>query len=156
MTEAIWQKPEIITWNQLLLNSYKKLLGSELIERQGTPEAQAKELFFAPFVVASHGREADPIYNYGNQVLLDLWERDWEDLLKMPSRLSAEPILREERQKILEATATQGYFKDYQCMRISRTGKRYQIADITLWNILDEPGNYCGQAATFSQWSLIS
>ena len=51
MTEAIWQKPEIITWNQLLLNSYKKLLGSELIERQGTPEAQAKELFFAPFVV---------------------------------------------------------------------------------------------------------
>ena len=156
MTEAIWQKPEIIIWNQLLLDSYKKLLGSELIPRQGTPEEQAKTLFFAPFVVASHGRESDPIYNYGNQVLLDLWERDWEDLRKMPSRLSAEPILREERQRILEATGTQGYFKDYQCVRISRTGKRYKIADVTLWNILDELGNYCGQAATFSQWCLIS
>jgi hypothetical protein len=155
MTKEIWKQPEIIAWSQLLLDSYKKLLGGELIERKGTAEDQAKAIFFAPFVVASHGTEADPIHNYGNQVLLELWERDWQDLLKMPSRLSAEPILQEERQRILEATATQGYLKNYQCVRISRTGKRYKIADVTLWNILDEQGKYCGQAATFSQWSLI-
>jgi hypothetical protein len=155
MNEEVWKQPEIITWSQLLLDSYQKLLGGELIARKGTPQEQAKALFFVPFVVASHGTEADPIYNYGNQVLLDLWERDWQDLLQMPSRLSAEPILQEERQRILEATATQGYLKSYQCVRISRTGKRYKIADVTLWNVLDEQGKYCGQAATFSQWSLI-
>jgi hypothetical protein len=40
-------------------------------------------------------------------------------------------------------------------VRISRTGKLYKIADVTLWNVLNEQGDYCGQAATFSQWLLI-
>ncbi len=91
MPEEVWRQPEIIIWSQLLLDSYEKLLGHQLIERKANTEEQAKALFFAPFVVASHGTEADPIYNYGNQVLLDLWERGWDDLTKTPSRLSAEP-----------------------------------------------------------------
>lgn len=155
MTKEIWKKPEIINWSQLLLDSYKRLLGHELIEREGTAEDQAKKLFLAPFVIVSHGTEADPIYNYGNQVLLDLWERDWDDLTKTPSRLSAEPILRRERQIILEKSAAQGYLENYQCVRISRTGKRYKIEDVTLWNVLDKQGKYCGQAATFSKWSIF-
>ena len=155
MTKEIWKRPEIINWSQLLLDSYKRLLGHELIEREGAAEEQAKELFLAPFVVASHGTEADPIYNYGNQVILDLWERNWDDLTRTPSRLSAEPILREERQMILEKSATQGYLKHYQCVRISRTGKRYKIEDVTLWNVLNEQGKYCGQAATFSKWFAL-
>lgn len=155
MNQEIWKQPEIVAWSQCLLDSYKNLLGSELIDRTGTFQEQAKALFFAPFVVLSHGTETDPIYNYGNQIALALWERDWTDLLKMPSRLSAEQILQEERQRILEATVTQGYLKDYQCVRISRTGKRYKIADVTLWNVIDSQGKYCGQSATFSQWSFL-
>ena len=155
MTKEIWKNQEIINWSQLVLDSYNRLLGHELIERKGTAEEQAQKLFLAPFVVASHGTEADPIYNYGNQLLLDLWERSWDELIKTPSRLSAEPILREERQMILQKSAAQGYLKNYQCVRISRTGKRYKIEDITLWNVLDKQGKYCGQAATFSQWSIL-
>ncbi len=155
MPEEVWRQPEVIIWSQLLLDSYEKLLEHQLIERKGNAEEQAKALFFAPFVVVSHGKEADPIFNYGNQVLLDLWERGWDDLTKTPSRLSAEPILREERQRILETTATQGYLENYQCVRISRTGKRYKIEDMTLWNVLDNRDKYCGQAATFSQWSVL-
>jgi hypothetical protein len=158
MSEAIWKQPEIIRWSQLLLESYEKLLGHPLIETTGNAEERAKMLFLAPFVVASHGTETDPtdpIYNYGNQIALDLWERDWEDFTKTPSRLSAEPILREERQSILEKAATQGYLENYQCVRISRTGKRYKIEDVTLWNVQDEQGKYCGQAATFSRWYLL-
>ncbi|NES81244.1 MAG: MEKHLA domain-containing protein [Moorea sp. SIO2B7] len=155
MTKEIWQQPEIITWNQLLLDSYKKLIGHDLIERTGNAEEEAKELFFSPFAVLSHGIEADPIYNYGNQVILDLWERSWDDLIKTPSRLSAEPMLREERQKILEKTTTQGYLKNYQGVRISRTGKQYKIEDVTIWNVLDYQGKYCGQTATFSKWSIL-
>jgi hypothetical protein len=156
MLKEPWKQSKIITWSQLLLDNYQNFLGHELIERKGNPEEQAKALFFAPFAVASHGTEADPIYNYGNKVILDLWERSWDEMIKTPSRLSAEPILREERQKILEKTTTQGYLKNYQCMRISRNGQRYKIEDITIWNLQNSQGNYCGQAATFSNWSVLN
>jgi hypothetical protein len=156
MNQIIWQQSQVVSWCQLLLNSYSHFLGKELIERQETPEAQSQLLFESSFVVLSHGNEADPIYNYGNQIALDLWEINWENLIKMPSRLSAEQVLREEREKVLAITAKQGYITDYQCIRISKQGKRYQINDITIWNILDQTGNYLGQGATFSQWSRIN
>ena len=156
MTQEIWKAATIIDWSQRLLSSYRKLLKQELIERTGNPQEEAERLFFAPFVVASHGIGSDPIYNYGNKILLELWERNWQQLTSMPSRLSAEKILREERQKILEATSQQGYLRNYQCIRISRTGKRYKINDITLWNIIDDQGSLYGQAATFSDWILLN
>lgn len=156
MLKEPWKQSTIITWSQLLLDNYQNLLGHELIERKGNSEEQAKALFFSPFAVASHGTEADPIYNYGNQVILDLWERNWDEFVQTPSRLSAEPILREERQKILDKTTTQGYLKNYQCVRISRNGQRYKIEDIIIWNLQDDQGKYCGQAATFSNWSVLN
>jgi hypothetical protein len=155
MSQLIWKQPQIINWCQLLLNSYHHFLGKDLIERKGTPEEQSQLVFESPFVVLSHGNEVDPIYNYANQMGLDLWEISWEDLIKMPSRLSAETILREEREQILNATAKHGYFTNYQCIRISKGGKRYQIKGLDLWNILDQEGVYLGQAATFSQWEII-
>ncbi|MGB3404303.1 MAG: MEKHLA domain-containing protein [Microcoleaceae cyanobacterium] len=156
MIKEPWKQPKIITWSQIILDNYRNSLGDELIERKGNTEEQAKALFFTPFAVASHGTEADPIYNYGNQVILDLWERSWDEMIKTPSRLSAEPNLREERQNSLDQTTSQGYLKNYQCVRISRTGQRYKIEDITIWNLEDEQGNYCGQAATFSNWSVLN
>ena len=155
MAQEIWKASKVIDWSQRLLNSYQQLFKQELIARTGNPEEESERLFFAPFVVASHGTEEDPIYNYGNKVLLELWERNWEQLTSMPSRLSAETILREERQQILAATSKQGFLENYQCIRISRTGKRYKIDDITLWNITDNHGSFCGQAATFSRWTLL-
>ena len=59
---------------QLLLDSFARLLGRELIARAGTAAEQAERLFQAPFVVVSHGTEADPILNYGNAAALALWE----------------------------------------------------------------------------------
>ena len=156
MAQEIWETATVIDWSQRLLNSYQKLLKRELIHRTSNPQEESERLFLAPFVVASHGIDSDPIYNYGNKVLLELWERDWQQLTSMPSRLSAEKILREERQQILEATSQHGYLKNYQCIRISRTGKRYKINDITLWNVIDDQGSFCGQAATFSQWTVLN
>ncbi len=156
MNQEIWQNLEIINWTQVLLNSYQKLLKKELIDRDLSLEEQAKRLFFAPFTVFSHGIESDPIYNYGNKIGLQLWERNWDELTTMPSRLSAEIILREERQKILEETNLKGFLENFQGIRISKTGKRYQINDFTLWNLIDENNQYCGQGATFSQWILLN
>ena len=87
-----WADPAIIRWNQLLLDSFRRWLGRDLIERKGSPEEQAKTLYQAPFVVVSHGMESDPILNYGNKIALDLWELDWERFIMTPSRLTAEPV----------------------------------------------------------------
>ena len=155
MTE-IWQQEEIINWSQIILNSYQKLLGKELIERKGDKLNQAKTLFYAPFMVYSHNTDLDPLYNYGNEQGLKLWEMDWQELITTPSRTTTQPLLREERAKILAETTSKSYITDYQGIRISKKGTKYKIDDITVWNLTDSQGKYCGQAATFSQWKIIS
>lgn len=155
MPIEIWQQEPIITWSQILLDSFSQLFGSELISRKGTPNEQAKSLFFAPFVVVSHGTEADPILNYGNQRALELWEMNWSDFTQTPSRLTAEPINRLERQQMLQQAATKGYIDNYSGVRISSTGKRFVINQGTIWNLVDRHNNNCGQAATFSHWKMI-
>ena len=155
MTE-IWQKPEIIAWSQIILNSYKNLLGLELIERNGDELTQAKNLFYAPFVVYSHNTDADPLYNYGNEQGLKLWEMDWQELIQTPSRTTTQPSFREEREQFLAQTSKKGYITNYQGIRISKKGTKYQIDNVTVWNLRDNQGQYCGQAATFSQWKIIS
>jgi hypothetical protein len=152
---TIWQQPKIITWSKILTNSFERLLGRKLIADHTNPETISQTLFFAPFVVVSHGTEDDPILNYGNQTALQLWETNWQNLTQMPSRLTAEPINRETRAKMLEQAATKGYIDNYQGVRISSTGKRFAIQQAIVWNLTNEEGKYCGQAATFSHWSLL-
>ncbi len=152
----IWQDPEMIRWSQIILDSYKKLLGQELLERKTDELNQAKTLFYAPFVVFSHNTDRDPLYNYGNEQGLKLWEMNWKELMKTPSRTTTQPLLQEEREKLLEQTTTKGYIANTQGIRISGKGTKYQIDDITVWNLIDFQGKSCGQAATFSQWKIIN
>jgi hypothetical protein len=141
-----------IPHTQLLLNSYRRWLGTDLIPRTGSEEDQAQALFLAPFVVVSHGTQADPILNYGNQTALDLWELGIETLCQTPSRLTAEPVHRDERARLLARTTSNGYVDDYSGIRISRTGRRFRIDQAIVWNLVDEQDAYRGQAATFSAW----
>ena len=156
MSQEIWQQQEIIDWTQIVLNSYKKLLKKELINRQGSPREQSRQLFYAPFVVFSHGIEKDPIYNYGNQLGLKLWEINWDELIETPSRTNTEISLRQERQILIQETTDREYVTNRQGIRISKTGKKYQINDITIWNLYNNEDKYCGQAATFSDWILLN
>jgi MEKHLA domain len=156
MSEEIWQQSKIVLWSQILLESYEKLLKRSLIERKGDPSEQAKALFFAPFVVVSHGTESDPILNYGNQIALDLWEMSWEELIQTPSRLTAEPVNRKEREQMLTSAKEKGFINNYRGIRISKTQKRFLIEDGIIWNLTSERGEPCGQAATFSHWSFLS
>jgi hypothetical protein len=142
--------------SQRLLDSYRHWLGTELIPREGTAQQQAAALFAAPFVVVSHGTEPDPILNYANQWALDLWEMDLATFLQTPSRMTAEPMHRDERARLLERTARDGFVDDYRGIRVSRTGRRFLIERATVWNLLDEQGNYAGQAATLSSWHELT
>jgi len=144
-----------VQWCQYLLDSYVHWLKQELILRDGTPLQQAEHLFNSPFVVASHGVQDDPVLNYGNQTALDLWEMDWYQFIQTPSRVTAEPVNREERARMLEQAALQGYISDYRCVRVSRKGKRFLVKRAMIWNICKPDGTLLGQGATFSGWTYL-
>lgn len=150
-----WKDPKVQLWSQLVLDSYHRWLGRDLIDRGGSSADQARLLFQAPFVVVSHGTEDDPVLNYGNQMALDLWGMSWKQFTQSPSRLTAEPLNREERTRMLAQAATQGFIEDYRGVRISATGRRFLVERATVWNVIDSKGQGWGQAATFRDWKYL-
>lgn len=152
--EGWWMTPEKIAWTQLLLESFRYWTGGDLMARCGSPMEQARMLFEVPFVVVSHGNEADPILNYGNRVALDLWAMDWAEFSKTASRHTAEPVAQGERERMLAEATARGYFSDYRGVRISKTGRRFLVEDAIVWNLVDTEGRKHGQAATFSKWTF--
>ena len=155
MTSQPWMNPTVIEWTQRLLDGHRHWTGRELIERQGDREFQARALFELPVVVVSHGTEADPLLNYGNQTALDLWELTWEQLLQMPSRLTAEPVNRAEREWMLEQARLRGFIDTYRGVRATGAGRRFLVENALIWNVLDTSHRPIGQAATFSQWTWL-
>jgi MEKHLA domain len=154
--QTIWQQPKLILHSKRLYHSFEHWIGKPLIEIKGTDKEIGRSLFEAPFILVSHGTEPDPILNYGNQAALNLWQMDWAQFTSTPSRLTAEPVAREEREHLLRQAETHGYIDNYNGIRISSTGQRFYMKAAIVWNVLDEEGQKCGQAATFSQWDFIS
>lgn len=141
---------------ELLLRSYSALTGRDLLEAtQAEAIDRAKALYEAPFFVASHDRSADPLLTYGNRVAQELFEMDWDEFTGQPSRFTAEPPNREERQRLLDEVRARGFIDDYSGIRISKTGKRFLIRRATVWNLVGEDGQPRGQAATFAHWTPL-
>lgn len=153
----IWQDPAIIAWTELLLDSYERLLGRSLLPQEWTALERSRALYHAPFVVVSHGTEANPIFNYGNRVALDLWGLTWEEFTGLPSRATVkdDDISGAEREKMLARVRETGYIDDYRGIRVSKTGKRFRIENVIVWNTIDRDGIYRGQAATFASWTFL-
>ena len=149
--EQIWSDPNWVAKTQYILDSWDRLFPKPLIPRS-TPERESEVLFTAPIVVVAHGIEADPILNFANRAAIELWETSLDVMLKMPSRETAEPVHRDERAELLRRTTEDGFIQDYSGIRISVTGKRFQIKQATVWNLADDAGNRLGQAAVFSSW----
>jgi len=156
VTAPIWTRAAVIVWSQHLLDSFHHWTGRDLLDRSGSIEEQAEAVFAAPVVVVSHGTEADPIVNYGNQAALDLWEMTWDRLIGMPSRQTAEPVNQEERARMLRLVEQQGHYDRYRGVRVSSTGRRFLVEEAIVWNVIDEQSRRIGQAATFSRWTRLS
>jgi hypothetical protein len=140
----------------VLSGSFARLLGRPLAP--GLPadgRALAQALYDAPTVIVSHGTEADPVFWFANRAAQALWEMDWERFISTPSRLSAEPEERATRDALLRRAAERGYVDDYRGVRVSASGRRFAIEDVVLWNLTDEGGVPCGQAAMFARWRYL-
>lgn len=119
-------------------------------------EAALRWLDEAPFALVSHGTQADPVFNYANRTALELFGMSWTEFTAMPSRLSAGPVERSERDSLLERVARDGYIDDYSGIRIAKGGRRFLIRNATVWSLLDAKGLYYGQAAMIPEWEDCS
>jgi hypothetical protein len=152
---SLWQGEFAVRHASILARSFKHFTQRDLLAGEFTAEALAEALFTAPFVVVSHGTQTDPVLNYGNRTALNLWEMTAEEFTRTPSRLTAEAPNREERARLLAAVTAHGFIDDYSGVRISKTGRRFEISRATVWNLLAPDKTFYGQAAMFSEWKFL-
>ena len=139
----------------LIGSSYLKLLSKPLAQGLCGTKDFARVLFNAPFAVVSHDTAPDPVFNYANAKALELFEMSWDEFVRTPSRLSAEPVNRSERQQLLAQVAEHGFIDHYRGVRISKKGARFMIKNAVVWNLTNDRGDYKGQAACFSDWRYL-
>ncbi len=160
MYSSPWQQEKVILRTQLIVSSFEHWLGCSLFEHFGinnvinNPREVSKQLFEADFIVASHGTQLDPIFNYGNQKALDIWELTWDEFIQTPSRKTAEAIEQQERNRLLKETTEKGY-SHFSTIRITNTGKRFKINNGIVWNVFDDVQKYQGQAAVYSDFYFL-
>lgn len=146
-TPGVFANPAMRQRIALIAESFSRLLGRPLVQAEGDVVAA---LWNAPHAIVAHGTQDDPIFFFGNQAALTAFETRFEDFAQLPSRLSAEAPLREERQALLDRVSAHGFIDDYAGIRISAKGKRFRIENAVVWNLIDADGVRHGQAATFA------
>jgi len=140
----------------LLTASHLRLTGIALLEQALTPADAARWLYEdAPFCVVAHNTDADPRFIYANRAAQRCFEYTWEEMTQLRSRLSAEHPNRDERENLLKAVREKGYASGYRGLRIAKSGRRFWIENVTVWNLVDGKGVYHGQAATYRQWQDV-
>ncbi|MEW2501052.1 MEKHLA domain-containing protein [Amycolatopsis sp. CA-161197] len=136
---------------QLLVDSYRRVVGTPLID--ATADAAHHLYADAPFGLLAHDTSDDPRFTYANLVAQHAFELDWTEFRGMPSRLSAEPDRQEDRDALVEAVTTHGFVTGYRGRRIAKSGRRFWIEDVTMWNLIDDTGVKRGQAAVFGRYT---
>lgn len=153
------KSPYYINHANRLVESYKLLTGNDLFPISNIENEvgchNIEKIQNASFVLLSHGFGPDPLFNYANPIGLNLFEINWDDMLKMHSRLSADSVNQSERDHLLNTVSRQGYIDDYSGVRISAKGQRFMIHQAVVWNIIDDKGKYFGQAAMFKEWNFL-
>lgn len=141
---------------RLLAGSYRRLLNRPLVpDGMSAAEGAAWLYAEAPFGILAHNTAPDPVFVYGNRRAQAIFGYGWDELTALPSRLSAEPVERSERQAFLDQVTRDGFVSGYRGVRITRSGVRFWIEQATVWQLTDAAGNYRGQAAMIPDVRLI-
>ena len=138
--------PEAAERIALIAASFERLLGHTLVD---PARDVVTALWQAPRAIVAHGTEPDPLFFFANRVALAAFKATPDRFIGMPSRLSAEAPLREQRLALLDRVSARGFIDDYSGIRITLTGERFRIENAIVWNLLDKAGVRHGQAAAF-------
>jgi len=149
---CVYREPATARAIARIAESHARLLGRPLLAEHADPVAA---LWAAAPVVVAHGTEPDPLFFFANRAGLARFGMSAQAFLGMPSRLSAEAPLRDERQALLDRVCRDGFIADYAGVRIAADGTRFRIEQATVWNLVDPDGSVHGQAAAFSRWTEL-
>ena len=136
----------------LIMRSHETIVGIPLMNSNSTGAEVARELFYLENVVLAHDTQTDPVFRYANLSALALFEYTWEELIELPSRLSAEQEAQSKRSQTMQTVLRNGYINNYSGVRITKSGKRFVIENATIWNLVEENGSQAGQAAAFKTY----
>lgn len=134
-----------------LSDSFTRFVGRPLVP---PGEPAASWLYQdAPFGLLAHDAGADPVFTYANAVAQRCFEYSWHEFVGLRSRLSAEADRQDDRERLLAAVREHGFVEGYRGLRIAKSGRRFWIEDVLMWNLVDERGRRRGQAALFPRWT---
>jgi len=153
--EPPWLQEPALALVALILVSHRAAFGAPLVagaDPQANPRLAAQEVFAADRAVLAHDGSDDPRLIYANAVALRLWRRRWEEMVGLPSRLTAEPSERQERARALAAAQEREALIGYGGNRVDSAGRRFRIEGAKLWTLRDQQGLARGQAASFDCW----
>lgn len=138
----------------LLRRSYRDRLGRDLVPGGLEPGSSASWLYErAPFCLLAHNTAADPRFVYANRTAQACFEYGWDEFTRLPSRRSAGPPDRDERQGFIEAVRRAGFATGYRGLRVAKSGRRFWIEDVTMWQLVDASGALRGEAAVYARWT---
>ena len=153
--EAAWLTAEKQGLAALLLQSHQRAFNRPLIASAQPGHSKrllCQNLFGCGFPVLAHDTGKDPKLSYANAAALQLWETNWDELIGMPSRLTAPDSEWAERSSALDQAKRLDAVQNYRGIRISRKGRRFMINKARIWTLWDAEERICGQAACFSDW----
>jgi MEKHLA domain len=138
----------------IMISSHLRYVGRDLYPPAWTSYGEAAKWLYeeAPFGLLAHDTGGDPLFVYANMTAQRCFEYGWDEFVGLASRLSAEPDGQEDREALLHAVAEHHFADGYRGMRVAKSGRRFWIEDVTMWDLVDASGTPCGQAAVFRKW----
>ncbi|GAA3103402.1 MEKHLA domain-containing protein [Rhizobium viscosum] len=141
--------PNDLEFFELLVGSFRRVVGRELLEKNRGPEWLYGN---APFAIVAHNADAEPVFVYANATAQRRFGYSWSEFTRLKARLSTGPDERGERARLLDAITRNGFMTDYCGLRVTKSGSRFRVEDGIVWQLKDRRGVGHGQAAMFSKW----
>lgn len=134
-----------------ILDSYSRHVGRELVERSGDAAEDARQLFDLPLAVLAHDAAPRPLLDWANLAAARAFDATPETLLGVPSADTAPADAVADRRALFEVLAAHGCVVGYSGVRVSLTGRRFVIDDVTVFEITDAAGRPAGHAAVIAK-----
>ena len=123
--EAAWLTADKQALAAVLLQSHQRAFSRPLIGSAQPGQSKrliCQNLFACGFPVLAHGAGQDPKLSYANAAALQLWETRWDELIGMPSRLTAPETERAERSSALSQAKRLDAVQNYHGIRTAAKG----------------------------------
>jgi hypothetical protein len=138
-----------------ILDSYLRLLGRDLVERSGDEADDARRLFDLPLAVLAHDTSPVPLLDWANGAAARAFDAAPEALLGRPSADTTPADAVADRRALFDVLARRGFVTGYSGVRVSLTGRRFMIDDVTVFALADAAGRPAGHAAVIGSTRAV-